>query len=147
MRHNTEDLKMEVINEMILNNNDLLEAIENNNQETSFMDTYILNIGLNTSNNFADEVYTLEIEHVLKELNNFYLTVEAYRVEHSETEPTLIVTVQGRLPLGIEAEVAELSDVLMQDCIALYHVETQTGQLVGRHSEAWGEFNPAYFMI
>lgn len=118
------------------------------------MNTYILNIGLHTSLNFTDQVEQLTPKMVLEALEDAYLLVGHYETVESDTEPTLVVHVMDRLFLGsifentgISERLDELSDTLMQDCIACYNVQTQTGELVGRHADQWGEFDHNYFII
>lgn len=65
------------------------------------------------------------------------------------TEYTLIVMVPyvGEME-NFKAAIWFASDVLQQDCIA-YAYESNgqlIGKLVGPNAEAWGEFNPEYFL-
>lgn len=114
------------------------------------MKQYALNIGLNTSLNFIDQVETLTPKHVLQELKNAYLQVDFSKVVESDTELTLVALVTDLMPCGdsnIEPQIAELADTLMQDCIAWYDVDKQEGFLTGQYAEQWGEFDKRYFII
>lgn len=70
------------------------------------------------------------------------------KLAQSATEQTAIVelhcAVQG---LRIGAVIRELSDMLGQDCIAVYWPTIDTGELIGQNADKWGEFNKDYFLM
>lgn len=71
-----------------------------------------------------------------------------YRVAQSNSEATLVVKLQADTR-NIIAQVFELSELLQQDCIAVWiHNDNNggKGQLIGRYHYVWGEFNPEYFI-
>lgn len=109
--------------------------------------TYILNIGLNTSTNYTEQEEQLSIEQVLEEIKDCFLTIENYKVEQSNTEQTVIVTVRPLIGDCVFTEVELLAERLMQDCIACYSVADQEGNLIGEYAEAWGLFDSKYFLI
>ena len=117
------------------------------------MRKYVLNIGLETSLNFDTEAYKLTSEQVFQALRDKFLEVHYYTTAESASEETLIVTVSDMLGVGflqhagIENEVLELSQELMQDCIAVYDITEGRGQLVGDYAAEWGEFDPQYFLV
>lgn len=64
-------------------------------------------------------------------------------VHRSETENTLVVR------CVIEADlwrIFELADELAQDCIAVWSIDDQAGELVGEKAREWGPFDPAKFL-
>lgn len=69
-----------------------------------------------------------------------------YKFNYSETELTLIVSILNP-DNALHSSIAQLSDVLGQDCIALYNPELNAGKLVGIHADKWGEFNKDYFLM
>ena len=109
--------------------------------------SYILNIGLNTSTNYTEQVEQLTVDQVLKEIADCFLSIESYKIEQSNTEQTIIATVQPLIGDCVSTEVQELSCRLMQDCIACYSVADQAGELIGEYAEAWGLFDSRYFLI
>ena len=117
------------------------------------MRKYVLNIGLDTSLNFDTEAHKLTSEQVLQALRDKFLEVHYCTVADSISEETLIVTVSDKLGIGflqyagIENEILELSQELMQDYIAVYDITEGRGQLVGDYAAEWGEFDPQYFLI
>lgn len=108
---------------------------------------YILNIGLNTSKNYTEQVEQLTVEHVLNEIKDCFLTIESYKLENSNTEPTIIATVKPLIGDCVSTEVELLAERLMQDCIACYSVKDQAGELIGEYAENWGLFDSKYFLI
>ena len=108
---------------------------------------FILNIGLNTSTNYTEQVEQLSIEHVLNEIKDCFLEIESYKLEQSNTEPTLIATVSPLIGDCVYTEVELLAERLMQDCIACYSVADQAGVLIGEYAEEWGVFDSKYFLI
>lgn len=80
--------------------------------------------------------------------------VVKHAVKHlSDSEPPLVVTAEfGNSPLhglgsGVNATFGQAAKALNQDCIAAYSPFTVRGRLIGPKAEAWGEFNPAMFIM
>ena len=102
-----------------------------------------LNIGLareGKPNLTADQVKTLVARR-------FSAGVYRVAVYESDTEPTLVVAAVGNPEfLGrYVSEIFSIAETLNQDCIAVY-LGGGVGKLIGPRAEAWGEFNPAYFI-
>ena len=74
--------------------------------------------------------------------------VKAHNVQESDTETTVVAVV--RFP---ESNARALNNVyrlasrLGQDCIAAYDQSTGNGYLLGPGAEAWGAFNPEFFLM
>ena len=68
------------------------------------------------------------------------------KVFQSDTEPTLVVEAT-HTGLGLDNTIDMLSAALKQDCIAVYYVDEQFGALIGPRADAWGEFNPEFFIM
>lgn len=109
--------------------------------------TFVLNIGLNTSTNYTDTIEQLSIEQVLQAIKDCFLKLESYKIAQSYTEQTIVATVTPLLGDCVYTEVELLADRLMQDCIAVYNVADQSGELVGEYADAWGSFDSKYFLI
>lgn len=62
-------------------------------------------------------------------------------IQHSDTEPTLVVEIAR--PLYASSAFA-VADALRQDAIAQW--DGRDGQLYGPNASAWGAFNPAFFL-
>lgn len=77
-------------------------------------------------------------------------SVLKYSISQSESEATLVVHITNVDLWSVDRYVSTLSDVLEQDCIALWvHNDTSEGgygKLLGRYNYVWGEFNPDYFI-
>lgn len=95
-----------------------------------------LNIGLNVTDGEPNTV-----EQVLSVLKAAGIEPERYEVKQSGTEPTLI----ARIPATDDAILAQISDTLKQDAIAVRNPDG-TGKLLGPRAAAWGEFNPEFFL-
>ena len=98
-----------------------------------------LNIGLYV--NGKDDGKTIERASEAVRLVNLHSLDLQARLAPSVTEPTLVLKCDllGALALDIIAERLE------QDCIAIRY-ENGKGELIGPKAEAWGEFNPEYFI-
>ena len=96
-----------------------------------------INIGLHKNTGGA-----IPATLALLTLRQWGATVESWKVLESDSEPTLVAEL--RVDMGaysLESISAELS----QDCIA--YVDSQgRGALYGDKADAWGPFNPAYFL-
>jgi hypothetical protein len=96
-----------------------------------------LNVGLKASS--SDKVFSDdEALAAVRKLFNVF----DFRFAESATERTLIARVDCDDWWGTHA--FALSLLLDQDCIAISF--GQFGQLIGPRAEAWGEFNPDYFI-
>lgn len=94
-----------------------------------------LNIGLNTNTGSA---LTLREALCAVALAG---SVYGFRRAHSETEQTLVVHC-AELDDGT---IFGLSELLQQDCIAALSVDGD-GALIGPKADAWGTFNPEFFI-
>ena len=114
----------------------------------------LLNIGLKTSTkNFEDARYPQGVliseqyvQSYLSELlgrDNVVWT----RVKESETEQTLVVSLELPFNDVIKDLIKELADATQQDCIAAYDCNTGDGELLGTYNYQWGVFNPKYFLL
>ena len=105
--------------------------------------TFILNIGLNTT----DGAITIEEARQVLAAYGFSILREA--LLESDTEPTLVAEVATwfATPLTVLQRLYQVSEDLDQDCIAVYRGLTGGGALVGPRADAWGPFNPEYFLL
>jgi hypothetical protein len=70
-----------------------------------------------------------------------------WTVQQSSTEPTIVATLP-HVP-GLRRRLHELAEALGQDCLAVVAGQGQdwvSGALVGPRAEAWGAFDPRYFL-
>jgi hypothetical protein len=98
----------------------------------------LLNIGL-----AIGSTSKLDPADVLRVLALREFDVVMHDVHRSETEDTLVV---GLAAAPVWASVYGLSQSLAQDAIAVWYPDTFKGDLIGPRAEAWGTFNPAYFL-
>lgn len=108
---------------------------------------YILNIGLARAG--QDD---LDADDVLMIMAFLDLTIcSRAQVLMSDSEPTLVVDVMETAPYhrggALETRIDRLARELDQDCIAVYDNLAGKGALIGPNASAWGEFNPAYFLL
>lgn len=105
--------------------------------------TFILNIGLNTT----DGAITLEEARKVLRAYGFSILREA--LLESDTEPTLVAEVATGFTttLTVLQLLYWVAEELEQDCIAVYREYTLGGALVGPRADAWGPFNPEYFLL
>lgn len=107
--------------------------------------TYILNIGLNTTDG------VIAIEKARKVLRAYGFSILREALLESDTEPTLVAEAEMATwfaaPLTVLQRLYQVSEELDQDCIAVYHGLTGGGALVGPRADAWGPFNPEYFLL
>ena len=81
------------------------------------------------------------LDYTLIAVTDFVRDITNVAVKQSDTERTLIVdcnTIWGSLEV--------LAVALDQDCIAVRNNKTGDGELIGDKAEAWGPFNPEYFL-
>lgn len=102
----------------------------------------ILNIGLARFNNSNIGAGT-----VLRDLASHDFKIERHAIVHSESEMTVVAEVDDNDQPGTDNRIHMLSDVLGQDCIAVYNPLTREGDLIGSRAAAWGEFNPEFFVL
>ena len=98
----------------------------------------ILNIGLAREGNKNIGVGT-----VLRELGQRGFNPSECAIRHSDTEITVVAEVEAG---ESTSPFYYLAQVLGQDCIAVYQPDAQKGRLIGPKAEAWGEFNPEFFI-
>ena len=70
----------------------------------------------------------------------------------SDSEPTIVAEIESWADgIGIDAAqaraIAQLSIDLGQDCIASYDLSEGRGLLLGPRADAWGDFDPAFFIL
>jgi hypothetical protein len=102
----------------------------------------ILNIGLARTNNSNIGVGT-----ALRDLASHGFKIEHHAVVHSDTEITVVAEVDDNDQPGTDNRVHLLSNLLGQDCIAVYNPETREGDLIGPRAAAWGAFSPEFFIL
>lgn len=104
--------------------------------------TFILNIGLNTTDG------AITIEEARKTLRAYGFSILREALLESDTEPTLVAEVATGFAttLTVLQLLYQVSEELKQDCIAVYR-ELTGGALVGPRADAWGPFNPEYFLL
>ena len=104
--------------------------------------TFILNIGLNTADG------AIAVEEARKTLRAYGFSILREALLESDTEPTLVAEVATRFATTITVlqPLYQVSEELKQDCIAVYRGLTG-GALVGPRADAWGPFNPEYFLL
>lgn len=106
---------------------------------------YQINIGLEVPNTVSTpEDLAARAEYALVLLRSRFAFVEA-RLEQSATEQTLVASFQTA-PKRVYAEALAISNILKQDCVAVYTPEQGVGALVGERAAQWGGFNPEYFI-
>lgn len=67
-------------------------------------------------------------------------------MHQSDSEPTLVTKVDDNNMSGYN-RITKLAEALNQDCIATYNPVGKFGELYGPRAAAWGEFNPAFFIM
>lgn len=112
------------------------------------MNTQILvNIGLN----IGQTKNALSVTQALAELVGWTKCVVLEHAVHtSNTEPTLVARIRVSDLSRFRLFLAAASDACQQDAIvALYESGPDAGGgfLAGPRAEAWGDFNPAYFLL
>ncbi len=84
----------------------------------------------------------LKPEDVLAAMREIGAEVEASTIFTSDTEPTLVVKINGILS---KEQGDRLSEMLGQEAIA-QRTDDEKGQLFGPMAEKWGPYNPDYFV-
>jgi hypothetical protein len=106
--------------------------------------TTIVNIGLKHANGVHDLAFVRFVA-----FQNFVELLDP-RIVQSDTEPTVVAVARstyGASAGDMAADLHDLAEDLAQDCIAAWHVERREGLLLGPRPEAWGAFNPAFFIM
>lgn len=89
----------------------------------------------------------LKVRDVLAVLPVFNLDFNMAKIAQSETEKTLILKgVSDAEYIDFEKAIKNLSDALMQDCIAAYFPKSDSGALIGSRSDDWRYFDKKYFI-
>lgn len=101
----------------------------------------LINIGLRRGRYGAD-VPMAEVLEAMKEVD-VDLMKHAEVPADANSEPTCIAFVERANP----AKLYRLSEMLGQDCIAVYNLDNCEGRLIGPDAAAWGEFNRDYFKV
>lgn len=105
-----------------------------------------LNIGLNVAN--GDNSMRARSGRVVAAFRQFagYATFD--RLANSNTEETLVLVchVAPEGMLEFNELVFEAAMDLEQDCIAVYNATAMSGALIGPRADAWGAFNPDFFI-
>ena len=112
---------------------------------------YILNVGLRdgevTNFQYKKEFVELAVRHAFR-----HITEPSIRFTNTGAEPTAVITigVQPQHREYIRRCTCALSELLNQDCIAVWDMATGTGKLLGHNYDRmkkWGEFDVQYFQI
>lgn len=108
----------------------------------------ILNVGLKIDA-LGDEFNTDSICLARASLIQGYLVrlgyAPALSIRQSDTEWTVIIALS--ISWVPKVDIKRLSDMLGQDCIAVYNTCTENGELIGINADIWGEFNKDYFLM
>lgn len=123
---------------------DVINAVKRILHESDDTKLIELNVGLNINGreNTPDDVRTNEL--VARNLcNKFAWGSPHFKVEQSNTEPTLVVKMYSNNAVELCNELAHILD---QDCVALYYPEEDRGELIGPRADKWGSFSKEYFI-
>lgn len=107
-----------------------------------------LNIGLAVNNGTF-----IEAVDAVQAAANAGFFIYGSEVHDSDTEPTLVLTATYDGSVGSQhASAYALAEALGQDCIAVYRHPLiaglqGTGRLIGPRADAWGAFNPEFFIL
>ena len=102
---------------------------------------YELNIGLDRNSGGRNSV-----EATIAALRQEGLKVLDWRLDHSDTEPTLVVEVTRRGGWKkVRGSIYGACLPLAQDCVAVVDPRGN-GHLIGPKSDRWLPFNPAFFI-
>ena len=114
----------------------------------------LMNIGLKTSTkNFDNATFhngvLINAQYVLHHVHEHLgeKNIKWYKLKESNTEDTLILSIDLPFKVVIKDIIRYLADFLQQDCIAVYDCNTGTGELLGSYAHEWGTFNSEYFLI
>jgi hypothetical protein len=114
---------------------------------------FILNIGLDNvpadlsyTNGVLNPLTTRRALQATQAARNHGFDIVRAKVVQSDTELTLVILAEDN-GIGQDNRVDMLAVALKQDCIAIWSVDQQYGQLIGPKAAAWGEFNPEFFFM
>lgn len=85
-------------------------------------------------------------QRIVTELDHAGFAVQAHTIHKSDTEPTLVALVKAP-KFAVDERIHSISAELGQECIAVYDTLSGKGRLIGPKAEAWGEFNPEFFLL
>lgn len=107
---------------------------------TASDEVVMLNIGLRDAADTRD----ISVQEALAALRKRDVGIFDAVVVQSDTERTLVIRGVTHASLyDIHAVAADLD----QDCIAVWSVGEQSGELIGPSTEAWGRFDPSRFFV
>jgi hypothetical protein len=104
----------------------------------------ILNIGLQASEhaNTPNRPITLSELHATLRRFGYLDAVTGFELHTSDSEPTAVLTIDRAV---CASNLHLMSEALEQDCIAAW--DGQRGRLGGDKADAWGPFNPEFFLM
>jgi hypothetical protein len=115
---------------------------------------YLLNIGLNIPGTDKTLPAATALALVQTHVGRTD-TIASSAVHASDTEPTLVLLVDGWPPYTSTLDA--IAAGLLQDCVAYCKARVDadgnveplisTGELVGPKADDWGPFNPAFFIL
>lgn len=106
---------------------------------------YQINVGLEVPNQTSDISDLLERADRASVLLNQRFVNVLTTVKESSTELTLVAQFDDVLGC-VEQAAREISDLLAQDCVAVFNPVAGTGKLIGERAESWGAFNSKFFL-
>ena len=101
-------------------------------------DHLILNIGLRRSDN-GDLLSYLLVEQSLRDTG---LDVRDFKLFQSDSEPTAVVVIKDQ-----DLVCYEIALLFKQEAVAVYNPQYKIGVLEGPKADAWGPFNPQFFLM
>ena len=89
----------------------------------------------------------LTLTEIVQAVERTGLAIQALAVYPSvdSTEQTVVVGLR-QWPSPLRGAIFALAQVLGQDCIAVHMTPAGAGRLIGPRADAWGDFDPAYFI-
>ena len=100
----------------------------------------LLNIGLRDAADTRD----ISVQEALAALRKRDVGIFDAVVLHSDTERTLVIRGVTHASLY---DIHAVAHDLDQDCIAVWSVGEQSGELIGPNAKVWGRFDPARFFV
>ena len=100
----------------------------------------LLNIGLRDAADTRD----ISVHEALRALSGRDVGIFDAVVVQSDTERTLVI--RGVTHASMY-DIHAVSDDLEQDCIAVWNVDEQSGELVGPNWASWYRFDPSRFFV
>lgn len=124
-----------------------------------------VNVGLNVSEKFPvlrelyrGQVHQFTVIDALFDAMRYFnaysgLRGIAHRLDHSDTEPTVVIRLRfeteadiGYFLAGLHVFNHRVINSIGQDCIAVYRPDVGAGLLIGEYAADWGTFNKDYFI-